>query len=421
MWYGIVDIVRDISGMRSYSQTLRAQEFLAVEDVSFELKEGECLGLIGPNGAGKSTVLKMINGIVRPDQGSIRIRGQVGALIEVGAGFHPDLTGRENIYINASIRGMSRRETDSKFERIVEFASIGDFLETPVKYFSSGMFVRLGMAVAMHTDPQILLIDEVFSVGDIQFQAKCLNRLAELRRNGVSFVLVSHNIDTIAGHCDRVLVLNHGRLYACGDPQASIHKYVELMMTEDHGSQNVDEAHPGGSGRVCFESVIVRDESGNRVDSVDATSPFYIDIDYVSASDVKDVELLVGMYGGREGLFLRASNRMYGERLDLCEGKGKIVVWFPYLPRNNGRLHVTLTLWSKGRCELLEWRREIYINVKGCSLSAGAVWVRCSFGASVGEGSGVGRGSEIGCQLGSPWVVREDTEGESRGVRSHRE
>ncbi len=413
MWYGFVDILCDISGVRSNSRSLRPQEFLAVEDVSFELKQGECLGLIGRNGAGKSTLLKMLNGIVRPDQGSIRIRGSVGALIEVGAGFHPALTGRENIYINASIRGMSRRETNSKLERIVEFAGIGDFLDTPVKYYSSGMFVRLGMAVAMHTDPHILLIDEVFSVGDIQFQSKCLNRVTELRRNGVSFVLVSHNMDTIAGHCDRVLVLNQGRTYACGDPQASIQNYLELMRAEDHGSQSVDEAHPGGSGRVRFESVSVRDETGSEVDSVDATSPFYIEIDYVSVSDVKDVELLVGMYGGKEGLFLRVSNRMYGERLDLGEGKGKIVVWFPYLPRNNGRLHVTLTLWSKGRCELLEWRREIYINVNGCSLSAGAVWLRCSFGVALGEASGIEGRSEVPGQLASPLVVAERGEGES--------
>ncbi len=183
MWYGFRDILRDTAGLHPKSDRLRRKEFWAVDDVSFELRKGETLGIIGPNGAGKTTLLKMLNGIVLPDKGSLRIKGRVGALIQVGAGFHPQLTGRENIYINGAILGMGKREIDKKFDAIVEFADIGDFLDTPVKHYSSGMFVRLGFAVAVHCEPEILLVDEVLAVGDTGFQTKCFNKIGELKKN----------------------------------------------------------------------------------------------------------------------------------------------------------------------------------------------------------------------------------------------
>src|SRR3990170_2258915 len=175
MLYGVNDIARNSLGFSSHSERLRNGEFWAVDDVSFELKKGETLGIIGPNGAGKTTLLKMLNGIFWPDKGKITVRGRVGALIEVGAGFHPLLTGKENVYVNAAILGMTKKEVDKKFNDIVEFAGIGDFINVPVKFYSSGMFVRLGFAVAVHCEPDILLIDEILSVGDAKFRAKCYN------------------------------------------------------------------------------------------------------------------------------------------------------------------------------------------------------------------------------------------------------
>jgi len=166
MLYGVTDIGRNTLGLSSHSGNLRKSEFWAVDDVSFEVKKGETLGIIGPNGSGKTTLLKMLNGIFWPDKGKITVKGRVGALIEVGAGFHPLLTGRENIYINAAILGMTKEEVDEKFDDIVEFADIGDFLDTPVKFYSRGMYVRLGFAVAVHCEPDILLVDEVLAVGD---------------------------------------------------------------------------------------------------------------------------------------------------------------------------------------------------------------------------------------------------------------
>jgi len=170
MLYGVKDIARNTFGLSSHSDELRKDEFWAVDEVSFEVKKGETLGMIGPNGSGKTTMLKMLNGIFWPDKGKIAVKGRVGALIEVGAGFHPLLTGRENVYINAAILGMTKKETDKKFDDIIKFADIGDFLDVPVKHYSSGMFVCLGFAVAVHCEPEILLVDEVLAVGDLHLQ-----------------------------------------------------------------------------------------------------------------------------------------------------------------------------------------------------------------------------------------------------------
>lgn len=209
LWYGVQDIGNELTGRRNSSE-LRRNEFWAVDDVSFELRRGECLGLIGPNGAGKSTLLKMINGLIKPDKGSITIRGRVGAIIELGTGFNPILTGRENIYNNGVVLGFTKREIDKKFDDIVDFSEIGDFIDTPVQNYSSGMKVRLGFAVASQMEPDVLLIDEVLAVGDAQFRIKCYNLIYELL-NRCTIVFVSHSIAQIAKVTNRVLLLRNGR------------------------------------------------------------------------------------------------------------------------------------------------------------------------------------------------------------------
>ena len=187
------------------------EEFWALRDVSFSVQPGEAIGIIGPNGAGKSTTLKLLTKILRPTLGSCRVRGRVGALIEIAAGFHPDLTGRENLYLQGAILGMSRGEVARKLDAIVDFAGLRDFIDTPVKRYSSGMNARLGFAVAAHVDPDVLLIDEVLAVGDFAFQQKCYERLAEFRRSGAAIVLVSHNMQAIVSLCDRAILLRPGR------------------------------------------------------------------------------------------------------------------------------------------------------------------------------------------------------------------
>ncbi|NWF91940.1 MAG: ABC transporter ATP-binding protein [Syntrophaceae bacterium] len=229
MLYGAMDIGRNILGLSSKSDRLRKDEFWALNDVSFEVRKGETLGIIGPNGSGKTTLLKLLNGIFWPDKGKITIRGRVGALIELGAGFHPLLTGRENIYINAAILGMGKEEVDKQFDEIVKFADIGDFIDTPVKFYSSGMFVRLGFAVAMYSRPDILLVDEVLAVGDVQFQMKCFSRLKEFRERGNTIIIVTHDMGTIQKHTEKVILLERGLLSCIDIPRNALNQYLSLM------------------------------------------------------------------------------------------------------------------------------------------------------------------------------------------------
>ena len=214
LWYGLKDIKSHLLGGNTNNSGLRKDEFWAVDNVSFSVKKGETLGLIGPNGSGKTTLLKLLNGIFPPNRGKITIKGKVGALISVGAGFHPMLTGKENIYINGAILGLSKSAIDEQFNSIVEFAEIGDFLEMPVANYSSGMFVRLGFSVAVHCRPDILLIDEILSVGDIGFRLKSINRIKEMMEKGVTTIFVSHNMNPVRAICDRVIALDSGKIVA---------------------------------------------------------------------------------------------------------------------------------------------------------------------------------------------------------------
>jgi ABC-type polysaccharide/polyol phosphate transport system ATPase subunit len=238
MVYGVRDIAMNMFGLRTNSSSLRKGEFWALNNLSFQVKEGETLGIIGPNGSGKSTLLKLINGIFMPDTGMLEILGSVGALIEVGAGFHPLLSGRENVYVNGAILGMSKREIDERFDEIVDFADIGDFIDAPVKHYSSGMYVRLGFSIAVHSAPDILLVDEVLAVGDINFQVKCFRKIAEFKEQGKTIIMVTHDMTAIQRHTDRVLLLNRGRLEADDTPENIVGKYLSLMSGSSDSSSS---------------------------------------------------------------------------------------------------------------------------------------------------------------------------------------
>jgi lipopolysaccharide transport system ATP-binding protein len=216
---------------------LQKKEFWALRDVSFKVGPGESLGIIGPNGSGKSTTLKLLSGILRPDVGSLRVRGRLGALIELGAGFHPDLTGRENIYLNGTILGMKRSEIAAKFDEIVAFSELEDFLETPVKRYSSGMYARLGFSVAAHVDPDVLVVDEVLSVGDYHFQQRCFEKMQEFVRKGTSLIFVSHNMTAISTLCKNAVVLRKGEAVYQGSVSQAIqayHSFYENERTSEH-------------------------------------------------------------------------------------------------------------------------------------------------------------------------------------------
>jgi lipopolysaccharide transport system ATP-binding protein len=232
LWYGVRDIAGELFGRNSAKLNLRRDEFWAVNDVSFELKRGECLGLIGPNGAGKSTLLKMLNGIIKPDGGKIHMRGRVGALIELGAGFNPILTGRENIYVNAAVLGIPKKEVDKQLDDIIEFAEISEFIDTPVQSYSSGMKVRLGFAVAAHSRPDVLLIDEVLAVGDVGFRAKCFNAINEIAKKA-AVILVSHSMPQVARVASDIMVMNLGQsIYYGKDVPAGVERYYDMFESE---------------------------------------------------------------------------------------------------------------------------------------------------------------------------------------------
>ncbi|NTW38272.1 MAG: ABC transporter ATP-binding protein [Cellulomonadaceae bacterium] len=217
---------------------LHKDDFWALEGVSLDIESGSSVGLVGPNGSGKSTLLKTIGGIIQPTSGSVHLRGRLAALLELGAGFHPDLTGRENVYLNASILGLTRKQTDKYFDAIVDFSGIEPFIDTQVKFYSSGMYVRLAFAVAVHVDPDILLVDEVLAVGDEPFQRKCMDRIRGFQVEGRTIIFVSHSLDQVADLCDRAVVLEHGRVKADGPPLESL----RVLRADFEQSRREDQA-----------------------------------------------------------------------------------------------------------------------------------------------------------------------------------
>jgi lipopolysaccharide transport system ATP-binding protein len=233
LFYGVQDVVKDAIGISQASSELRQDEFWALKDISFEVKRSECVGLIGANGVGKSTLLKLLNGIILPDKGTIRVNGRVGALLELGAGFHPLLTGRENIYLTCAVLGMSKRDIGKKFDEIVAFAEMGKFLDSPVKFYSSGMYARLGFAVAIHANLDVLLIDEALAVGDSAFQHRCLSKIRELK-NERTILLVSHDARPIVNLCESAIWLKAGQIEQMGSPKLVSEQYLSYAYAKNN-------------------------------------------------------------------------------------------------------------------------------------------------------------------------------------------
>jgi lipopolysaccharide transport system ATP-binding protein len=349
MLYGLEDFGRNAVGLRTRSERLRPDEFWAVDDVSFEVDRGASVGLIGPNGSGKTTLLKMINGIFWPDRGKVSIRGRVGALIAVGAGFHPLLTGRENIFINGAILGMSKAEVDRQFDAIVDFADIGEFLDTPVKHYSSGMFVRLGFGVAVHAEPDVMLVDEVLAVGDHGFQVKCFKKMGELRERGTTFVIVSHNMHAVASFCDWVALLNHGKFERYDNAYEGLKQYAKLFASSDDAA--IERLVNGGK---YIEFVDV--ELGNR--ELSPGEDFTVTLPFRATRDYEDAELDVAIFDARDpGVHYQATNRAYGKRLDFAKGDGKLVIRVKDIRIAGSFGRIVFAIWSKNRTEQLFWWR----------------------------------------------------------------
>jgi lipopolysaccharide transport system ATP-binding protein len=349
MMYGIQDISRNILGLGSHPGRLRPGEFWALDNATFAVQRGETLGIIGPNGSGKTTLLKVLNGIFWPDRGTVRIQGKVGALIEVGAGFHPLLTGRENIYINAAILGMTKKEVKSQFAAIVAFADIGDFLDAPVKHYSSGMYVRLGFAVAVHCRPDILLVDEVLAVGDEGFQRKCFDKIGELKKNGCTTIIVSHNMHTITSFSDHVLLLEKGRAEYFPITQDGIHGYNRLFFQQ---SDMEIEKNCSGNDSIQFVQVETLAKKLNPGDS------FTFRLSYKAQRSFPDIEIDTAISNDNDSrLYFQATNRAFNRRIDINQGSGILEVTFKDIPLCQSWSKIILAIWSQKRTELLFWWR----------------------------------------------------------------
>jgi lipopolysaccharide transport system ATP-binding protein len=259
-----------------------AEEFWALRDVNFDVRAGEVVGIIGPNGAGKSTLLKVLSRITKPTVGEVELRGRLGSLLEVGTGFHPELTGRENIYLNGAILGMSRREIANKFDRIVEFAEIEKFLDTPVKRYSSGMYVRLAFAVAAHLEPEILIVDEVLAVGDIAFQRKCMGRMSEVGKSGCTVLFVSHNMPAVETLCNRAVLLDHGCVVLDDDVKKCVREYRRRVMGGNQASSGAALHNVEGPERhkKLFRSATLLDEQGQPINYLPLGGVFHLRIGF---------------------------------------------------------------------------------------------------------------------------------------------
>ncbi len=288
-------------GGSARDQVLGDREFWALQDVSFQVAPGESLGIIGPNGAGKSTMLKLLSRIIKPNRGSFHVNGRLSSLIEIGAGFHPDLTGRENMYLNATIHGMTRREIRKREQQIIQFADITDFIDTPVKRYSSGMKARLGFSVAAHLEPDILLVDEVLSVGDIRFRQKCLGHMEQLVKSNVTLIFISHLLDQVRRLCPNTIVFNHGRIMYEGPTEEAARIYIDaLNEPQDQAEQDPDAEAEVRNIQFC-------DRDGREVRYWKVGQAAVIEMDVVLRRPVAKPSLIIrffdvrGMYLGGDG------------------------------------------------------------------------------------------------------------------------
>jgi ABC-2 type transport system ATP-binding protein len=318
------------------------EEFWALRDVDIDVAPGSTLGLIGPNGSGKTTLLKLIAGILRPTEGTITARGRIAALLALGAGFHPELTGRENVYLNASILGLSRAETGRLFERIVEFAELGDFIDTQVKFYSSGMYVRLGFAVAVHVDPAILLVDEVLAVGDIAFQRKCLDKVESFQREGRTIVFVTHAPDLVMRICDHVVLLDRGHVRVQGRPQEVVREFRHLMT-------RTDMAYAGEEGTKEIE-IISADIFGTNGETREWFAPgdgLVIQLDLRAHAPVTHPVVSFAIHDDQNQFVFGTNTDWRGFEWPLFEGKHRMQFVLPSLPMIDGRFYVSLGVHSR--------------------------------------------------------------------------
>jgi lipopolysaccharide transport system ATP-binding protein len=345
--------------LRKRVHSKRKKEFWALRGVSLQIPRGEVVGIIGRNGAGKSTMLKLLSRITVPTEGRIRIKGRVASLLEVGTGFHQELTGRENIFLNGAILGMGRAEISRKFDEIVEFAEVGQFLDTPVKRYSSGMYVRLAFAVAAHLDPETLIVDEVLAVGDAAFQRKCLGKMNSFAQSGRTVLFVSHNLEAVRTLCHRAVWIKEGSIEQDGPAEEVVENYFNaLSSSSTFSSQN--EQH--GFSVRC---VTLRDGSGNQTTQFSPGGDMIVEIHYCAARPLEKPYITIAIHGVNGSCFT-ANMMLDGNRPDVLEGEGKIACCFKSLPIFPQSYSVKMCIRTKdGNDRVLDYSDVAFFNVIG--------------------------------------------------------
>jgi len=338
-----------------------AEVFWALQGVSFEIAPGETLGLVGPNGAGKSTALKLIAGVLEPTAGRVEVQGRIGALLELGTGFHPDLTGRENIYLNGSILGLSRATIRRKLDEIIAFAELERFIDVPVKHYSSGMYMRLGFAVAVHVDPEILLVDEVLAVGDATFQRKCLERINWMHSQGVTIFFVSHNAETVGAICSRALWLDRGGVIADGTADAVVARYMDYTWTAEKGFlKAATSERQWGNGPVRITTVRLLDGNGQECQQFQAGQSFTIEIHYETSERVEWPVFGLALHRS-DGLHITGPNTKFAHYDIPCiEGSGVIRYTLSKLPLLNGIYYVSVAVHNREDTQMYDYRDRLY-------------------------------------------------------------
>ncbi len=347
------------------------EPFWALKEVNLTVYRGETLGIIGPNGSGKSTLLRMMTRIMSPNEGTIRTHGTIAALLELGAGFHPDLTGRENIFLNASILGFRRRDLEGIIDDIIEFSELGPFIDNQVKNYSSGMYVRLGFSIAINLNPDILLIDEVLAVGDESFQTKCLNRIAGMQQEGKTIVLVTHEANIAAAICDRVLWLEQGREKMLGDPREVTERYHEAMRMRPEGSQF-------GTREITIDKVEILDSEGRERAAFETGEAMTVRLHYRAERPVEDPVFGFGFYDQMGFMVYGTNTRLRGMDIEKVQGKGRMDFFIPFLAMLDGRYYVSVAAHTRDGMTNYHWLDKLfYFEVHSPGKEEGFLAMEC--------------------------------------------
>jgi ABC-type polysaccharide/polyol phosphate transport system ATPase subunit len=342
----------------------RSQDLWAVRDVSFAVQSGQCVGIIGRNGSGKSTALKLIARILQPTSGQITVRGRVSALLELGAGFHPDLTGRENIYLNASLLGLSQEEIDHHFNDIVAFSELDEFIDMPVKHYSSGMYMRLGFSVAIHVHPDILIVDEILAVGDQSFQAKCMDRIIEMKRKGVTILLISHNMGMIRKLCSDLVWLDQGQVQMVGPTEEVVEQYIDTIF-QRVGQQlqlrnQTASFKRWGTRQIEITAVRFLNAAGEETTLFKTGDSMTVEMEYIAHEPIANPEFGLAIFR-QDGLHINGPNtRLAGRDLGVIEGPGIIRYCVESLPLLPARYQLTAAIHDSYRPIAYDYHEEAY-------------------------------------------------------------